>query len=307
MNQMKIRILAMACLASFAYTGVATAAINSKPTAIAKAAPVPVKVDLPALSAQQIVDRNISARGGLDAWERVQSMSVAGKLDAGKKRVDGGRVGVTDRKQARALVKAELQKASLGKGDAEADKVIQLPFTMEMKRPRQTRVEVQFQGNTAVQVYDGVNGWKVRPYLGRHEVEAFNALELNAASQQQELDGPLINLSAKGSKIALAGTESVDGRAAYKLALTLKTGEVRNVWIDGSSFLEIKMDVAPRRMDGKMHPVQTYFSDYKSVNGLMIPYSVETRVEGKRDAERMIVERVALNPTLDSLRFAKPE
>src|SRR6516164_4402592 len=38
---------------------------------------------LPALTAEQIVDRNVAARGGLQAWRAVKTMSLAGKLGAG--------------------------------------------------------------------------------------------------------------------------------------------------------------------------------------------------------------------------------
>jgi hypothetical protein len=178
---------------------------------------------------------------------------------------------------------------------------------MDMKRPLQTRVEVEFQGKTAVQVYDGANGWKLRPFLGRHEVETFTSDELKAASQQQQLDGPLIDYAAKGTKVELVGTDKADGRDAYKLALTLKDGAVRHVWIDAQSFLETKMEVAPRRWDGKVRSVTTSFRDYKTVDGLVIPFVVETRIDGAREAERILVERVALNPTLDDGRFGKPE
>src|ERR1700720_4435771 len=50
----------------------------------APAAPVPA--NLPKLSATQIVDKNVAARGGLTAWRAIQSMSITGKLDAGVKK-----------------------------------------------------------------------------------------------------------------------------------------------------------------------------------------------------------------------------
>ena len=78
----------------------------------------------------------------------------------------------------------------------------------------------------------------------------------------------------------LEGTEQVEGRDAHKLKLTLKDGQVRHVWIDAQTFLEVKMDGSPRRLDGKDHAVETYFRDYRSVDGLMVPYVGETRVEG---------------------------
>ena len=39
-------------------------------------------------------------------------------------------------------------------------------------------------GDTAVQVFDGQQGWKLRPFLGRREVEAFTPAELAQAQEQ---------------------------------------------------------------------------------------------------------------------------
>jgi hypothetical protein len=36
---------------------------------------------------------------------------------------------------------------------------------MKLKRPGKMRIELQFNGKTALQVYDGSNGWKLRPFL----------------------------------------------------------------------------------------------------------------------------------------------
>ena len=36
-------------------------------------------------------------------------------------------------------------------------------------------------------------------------------------------------------------------------------------------FWKFKIEGVPRRMDGKMRPVEIYYRDYESVNGLMLP------------------------------------
>jgi len=177
---------------------------------------------------------------------------------------------------------------------------------MDLRRPRQMRVEIQFNGQTAVQVYDGSKGWKLRPFLNRHEVETFTAEELQLASAQSDLDGPLIDFAAKGSKVELEGIDRADDRDVYNLKVTDKRGHVRHVWIDPESFLETKIEGSPRRLDGKYHPVAIYFRDYKSVNGLMMPYVLETAVEGVKEKERIQIEKIVLNPKLDDARFAMP-
>jgi hypothetical protein len=273
----------------------------------ADAQPTSVAVDLPVLTAQQIVERNIAARGGGAAWQRINSVTLSGKLDAGKARKDGGNIGVADRKLARLQAKAQLRQAMYDKGGDDADKIIQLPFQLNMKRPFKTRLEIQFQGLTAVQIYDGTNGWKLRPYLGRHEVEPFTPEEMKIAASQQPLDGPLIDYVAKGTKVEFDGAESVEGRNAYRLRLTLKNGDVRRLWVDADSFLEVKMEGAPRRLDGRMHATATAFRDYRIVDGLKFPYTLETSVDGYKDKERIIISTVVVNPVLDEVRFSRPE
>ena len=224
-----------------------------------------------ALTATQIVEKNVAARGGLQAWRTVKTLSMSGKLDAGGK-----------------------QK-------------VQLPFVLEMERNRKTRLELQFNGQTAVQVYDGTNGWKLRPFLNRNDVEPYTPEELKAASMQAELDGPLVDYAAKGTKVELEGVQQVEGHDAFNLKLTLKNGEVQHVWVDGQSFLDVKVEGTPRRLDGKFHPVATFLRDYRSVNGLMIPYVNETVVEGVRQTEKIVVEKVIVNPKLDDSHFSKPQ
>jgi outer membrane lipoprotein-sorting protein len=222
------------------------------------------------LTASQLVDRNVAAKGGLQAWRAVQTMTFSGKMDAG------------------------------GKSKA------QLPFVLEKKRPRKTRVELVFANDTAVQVYDGANGWKLRPYLGRSTVEPYSPEELKLAAFESELDGPLVDYAAKGTKVELEGIEKVDHQDAYKLKVTTKGGQVQHIWLDAATFLEVKLEGTPRRMDRRMRPVSIYLSDYKSVNGLKVPYVIETAVEGNKDTHKMLIESVAVNPKLDDALFVKP-
>jgi hypothetical protein len=244
------------CLLSLAASAAALTAAAATPTS---------------LSVDQIVERNVAARGGLAAWRAVKTLTIAGELDAGGKPNHA------------------------------------LPFVLKEKRPRKSRLEIVFKDQTSVQVYDGVQGWKVRPFLNRNEVEPYTAGEAKSAAAEQDLDGPLVDYAAKGTQVALDGTEPVEGHPAYKLKLTLKNGVKRNLWIDANSFLELKIDGEPRKLDGKMHNVAVYFRDYKAEHGLTIPHVQETAVEGVKQPYKMTISRVAVNETLDDTLFQKPQ
>jgi outer membrane lipoprotein-sorting protein len=221
----------------------------------------------PQITAEEIVQKNASARGGLVAWRAVHSMKMTGQMDAGKG--------------------------------------VELPFVLDLERPRKMRLELQFDGKIAKQVYDGVNGWKVRPYLGHDDTESYTADELKQAAMQSELDGPLLDHSAKGVQVALEGSEKVEDHEAYKLRLTMKDQQVRHVWIDARTFLEVRID-GTRRMDGKMRTMYTYYRNYKPVKGLMVPYLLETSVDGVKQREKIKLDIVNVNARLDDRLFAKP-
>lgn len=227
--------------------------------------------DKPKLTAAQIVSKNVAARGGLKAWRAVNTLTLSGRMEAGgKKNTD-------------------------------------LPFVMKMERPRMSRLEIRFQDQTAVQVFDGEHGWKVRPFLGRDEVEPFTPAEARVADAWGELDGPLVDYARKGIKVELQGKEPVEGHATYKLELTMKNGDKRHVWVDALSFLERKIDGDPRMLDGKMRNVAIFYRDYRTENGLTLPHVFETVVEGGKLPHKMYIDKVAINQPIEKSLFAKPQ
>ncbi len=252
------------------------------------------------LPVDQILARNAAARGGLEAWRKVTTVSLAGKMDANEPRSSRPdyHPPVANPKHLSGTGPAP----GPGRADDDPNRVIQLPYRMEMKRPRKSRLEIDFDGETAVQVYDGTNGYKVRPFLGRATPEPYTAAELALAAQEQELDGPLIDSARKGTKITADGVDKVNGADSYKLTLTLKNGAVRHVWVDATSFLEVKLD-GSRTLDGKAHAEETFLKDYKTFEGLQFPTLTETVVQGVPGATRLTVESVKVNLPLDDARF----
>lgn len=222
------------------------------------------------LTPAQIVENSIVARGGRAAWHSVDSLIMTGRI-------------------------------SLGKTEP------QVSFVLDVKRPRKARMEVRFNNETAIHVYDGQNAWRIMPFLDRYEVEPYPSQEMNDAPAGLDLDGPLMDYEAKGTFVELEGTDLVDNGKAFRLRLTMKDGTVRRVWIDSITFLEVKVDAAPRRFNGKLHSVATYYRDYRRVQGLMIPHVFETVLDGVAQTEKVTIESVAINPKLDDKLFTKPE
>jgi hypothetical protein len=99
----------------------------------------------------------------------------------------------------------------------------------------------------------------------------------------------------------------------------MSDGRTTHVWIDAQTFLETKIEGQPRLLDGIERPVEIYYRDYRTVNGLQIPFVLETKVlpldkaaaTGVKDnlahVERITIEKVQVNPKLDESLFSKPQ
>jgi outer membrane lipoprotein-sorting protein len=228
-----------------------------------------------------------------------------GKMDVGY----GDSVARSERYVSSAMARKGKRAQSPAPAEVKNDgqKQVQVPFVLELKRPAKSRIEIEFAGKTAVQVYDGKNGWLYRPFLNREDWQPFSDEQAKSQQDKWGLDGPLVDYAAKGTKVALAGVERVDGRDAYKLKLTHKGGYVQQVWIDAKTFLDVKVEGTPRRMDGKMRTVWVTQRDFRPVRGVMVPFELETAVDGFADTHKMVIDKVALNPKLDDSRFVKPK
>ena len=242
-------------------------------------------IALPPMEATQIVEKNAVARGGLAAWRAVQTMSWKGTMGA------GGTTYVTV--------------SPAGKMQTKEREEMRLPFTLEFKRPLKSRLELEFNGQKVVQVYDGAQGWKLRPYLGRTNWDAYSADELKQAAAEPGINGWLIDSAATGARIESAGTDTVEGNEAYKLKVTPRSGPARYVWVDGKSFLDVKVDGEPRKLDGKLHAVVIYQREFKPEHGLLVPHVLETAVKGVRKTQKIIIDSVLVNPKLDDAQFTK--
>ena len=223
------------------------------------------------LTVQQILDRYVAARGGADAWHKIQTMDWTGHIESGP----GG--------------------------------ITKVPFLLLFKRPNATRFEVITQGQHAVRIFDGEKGWKMTPVEGGLPVvKDYGADEVSSARDAGGLDGPLFDPGTKGIVVALQGMESIEGHNAYHLKLTLPSGQVRHDYIDTQSFLELRYDRMTRNGAGMAGVVSVYLRNYQTFEGLVIPLVMETGGPVARETDKMIIEKVALNPTPTIEQFARP-
>ena len=219
-------------------------------------------------SVDQLVAKNIEAKGGAAALHNLQTLRLSGKL----------------------LVQ---------------EGQIQFAFMQVKKRPDEVRTEASLQGMTQIEAYDGKEGWRVSPFFGRRDPERMSADDVKALVEDAEMDGPLVDWQAKGNAIEYLGTEDVDGTPAHKLKVTRKNGDVSFVYLDPDHFLEIRV-LTQRTRHGAYEEVETDLGDYEKVGGVFIPASIEFGRKGDPDKQRIIIDKVEANVPVDDTIFHFP-
>lgn len=219
------------------------------------------------LSLDDIVRKNIDARGGLDKIKAIQSVKISGKM-------------------------------VMGGGQMEA------PMTMQMKRPSSIRMDMEFQGQKVVQSYDGTTAWMINPFTGGAEPQKMGADEAEGITEGSDMDGTLVDYQAKGHKIALAGKEDLAGKPAYKLKVDKKNGKTETIYIDAASFLEVKT-VATRKMMGNDMELETYVSDFRPVSGVLMAYVIDSKADGN-SVMTLTLDKVEANVPIDDAIFKMP-
>jgi len=221
------------------------------------------------LSAEQIVQKHVIALGGADKLSAIQNVTMTGT-------------------------------ASLMDGQ------LQAPVTVRAKRPMSMRMDMSVQGQTFVQAFDGKTAWMINPFMGPAEPKKSSDEDTqNARDDADFIDGSLVDYKAKGNAIELAGKEDIDGSPAYKLKVTKKSGSIENVYLDAKTFLPVKSAGTRKQQDHEI-AYESFPGDFKPVNGVMMPFSLNQKMNGRSMLE-LTVEKVEVNTPMDGSIFQIPE
>ena len=216
----------------------------------------------------ELVAKNVAAKGGADAMRALQSVRFTGKM-----LVNEGQ--------------------------------IQLAYVETKKRPGEVRSEATLQGMTAIEAYDAEQGWRISPFQGRKDPEKMSADDTKALMEEAEIDGPLVDWKTKGSTVEYLGTEDVDGTLAHKLKVVRKNGDVTFVYLDPDAFLEIRK-ITQRVEQGAQVEVETDVGDYEKIAGVFLPFSIESGRKGDPDKQKIIIDKAEGNIPVDDAIFRFP-
>ena len=224
-----------------------------------------------ALSVDELVERNIEARGGIEALRAIKSIKSSGTMN-----FSGG------------------------------DFSIELALVSLSERDGKVRSEASLQGLTQVSAYAGNEAWTIKPFQGRLDAERMSADDAKGLEVQADLDGPLVDWKQKGHQVSYLGVEDVDGTEAHKLKVQLKNGDVQYRYLDPDYFLEIRVSDQVKRR-GVESETETDLGNYEKVNGVFMPFAMESGPKGGPKGQKIQIKTAEVNVDIDDSLFVFPQ
>jgi hypothetical protein len=240
------------------------------PLGPARAAALALVALLPAPLAAQTVDdvvrRYVEARGGAARLRSVESLRFTGSMELGD---------------------------------------VSAAFTLELQRPNRMRTEFTVHGQKGVRAYDGQRAWEQLPLPGE-KPRPMAAEDAADARAQADVDlSPLVDSAAKGFTVELVGRDRLPGGETWKLVVRGRDGPPRTIHLDARTHLVVQTSDV-RQMEGQPIEMVTEISDYRPQAGMVFPHRIDVGPKGKPERQRLVIQRVEINPPLDAARFAMP-
>lgn len=221
------------------------------------------------LTVDEIIQKNIAARGGAEKWAKVKTFTMEGIY--------------------------------VSFSDPES-------FKIWRQRPDLYRFDSKRIGQVVIHGYDGQQAWWINPLMGPpHDKPQPIPSEgnLDKVTLRERFFEPVFwNYREKSHHVELEDKEELDGKDSYKLKVTLADSTVEFWYIDAESFLENGMTGVTYDF-GLKNDLEMFFSNYDDVQGLKFPFLIESEY-GQRYRSYEI-GKIEINTEIASSVFVMPD
>ena len=226
-----------------------------------------------ALTADQIIEKHLTAMGGREALSKITSRRATGTVSVA---TPAGPLGG--------------------------------PLEMVAKAPNMMRADIRID-TTAVggpgemvitEMFDGTAGWAMNSMQGGAEPFAGDRLE---AARNNFFPSPLLKYKELGLTPTLEATQQVNGKPAHVILFTPKSGPKERMFFDAETFLVVRMTSQLTLPQVGLTDTVSEPSDYRTVDGTKVAFKLVQTAAGQ--AVTMTFDKVENNVTIDEARFKK--
>ncbi len=195
-----------------------------------------LSLNIQAQTADEIIEKYITAIGGKEKWKQVKSMKVNGFIE-----VQG----------------------------------IKINFTQQAIHNVGVRVDAEFQGQKIIDITTPTKGWSQNPFGGRSSLQPISEEELKQKLDELDIQDEFIDYAAKGSAVDFLGKDEEDGNEFYIVKMTTKNNNESVYFFDVNTSLIYKEEKTVKQQGQEMKMVTKVF-DYKTIPfGIKIPHKSE--------------------------------
>ncbi len=174
-------------------------------------------------------------------------------------------------------------------------------FTLYQKEPNKMRIDIEVMGMNITQVFDGEKAWFTNPQTGT--IEEMPSTQSREFARQALGNDSLFHPEKYGITYNFKGKEKINDVEYFVLEQTFNDGTVVAIYLDPNSFLSVKTKGKTiNMMTGLPVEAETHHSDYRKVDGTVVPFQLTTYYDGQ-EFQRMIFQKIVYNTGLDDSLF----
>ena len=187
-------------------------------------------------TADEIIDKYITAIGGKENWKKINSLKMEGNVQ-----VQG----------------------------------LEIPFTMQAVNGKGVRTDGEFQGNFFIDIITPTKGWSQNPMAGKATLQPLSDEELKEKLDAMDIQGAFLDYKEKGSMVEFLGKDEEDGNDYYKIKLTTKNKNETTYFFDTKTYLVYKQETISKQQGQEMKVVVKSL-DYQTVEGgVKMPFKMD--------------------------------
>jgi hypothetical protein len=179
-----------------------------------------------------------------------------------------------------------------------------LVYTTYITRSGKMYLEVPIQGMLMKRGFDGTVAWMTAPWTGSSDPIELGDFETRMMKTQLDIDGMLYKPESKGYKVDFLGKEDMEGTPVYLIKLTDTLDNTYTHYIDAENFVVLKVK-GMLNYQGSQIESESFMSNYKPVEGIIMPFSMESKVNGQLQSS-IIIEEYLFNQEINDSIFLKP-
>ncbi len=182
---------------------------------------------------------------------------------------------------------------------------MEIPFISYHKKPYKFKSVATIRKREFVRAFDGKKAWTLNPLAGENKPQILSKNQTEGLKIQSDYEGIFYNYKSKGNKVKYLGREKVDSINSFVLQLTESNGNVITAYLEPKGYKIVRTKFKTT-IQGTNREFETDLSDYKVIDGVVDPFNIKTKLDGKV-ITHIVIDSIDYNQAVPDSIFYMPK